>query len=301
MPRLERTPLAALTALALASCTPMVNPHPDVHGHRGCRGLLPENSLPAFLKAVDLGCDFLELDVVLTGDGEVLVSHEPWMSGEICVTPDRQRIPPDTERSINLYRMTLAEIQRYDCGSREHPDFPDQAKRKVHKPTLREVVEAADEHALLSGMVAPSYNIEIKSEPAWYGTYQPDPGTYARRVIDEIDGLGIGGRCIVQSFDPAILEAVHAERPRIPLAFLVENADGLKANLARLTFKPAIYSPWYGLVDKKLLEKLREADIELVVWTVNGKKDIRRMLELGVDGIISDFPDRVVREMEAWE
>jgi glycerophosphoryl diester phosphodiesterase len=297
----ELTASVALFALLLTACTPMENLHPDVHGHRGCRGLLPENSIPGFLRAVELGCDVLELDVVLSADGEVVVSHEPWMSSTICMDPEDERIPLDQERSLNLYRMTIAQIQDYDCGSLTHPRFPDQKLVSTFKPTLREVVEAADEHAMMAGMVSPAYNVEIKSDPEWYGVYQPEPLAYAKRVIQEIDDLGITNRCIVQSFDPAILEAVHAERPDLILAFLVENTDGLKKNLKRLSFKPHIYSPYFGLVDKKMLENLREADIELVVWTVNEKKDIRKMLVLGVDGIISDYPDRVVKELEGRE
>jgi len=292
---------AALVALAFSACTPMENLHPDVHGHRGCRGLLPENTIPGFLKAAELGSDVLELDVVLSADNEVIVSHEPWMSSIICLDPERQPIPLDQERGINLYRMSVAEIQAYDCGSLEHPRFPEQKQVSAFKPTLRQVVEETDEFALFAGLVNPSYNIEIKSDPEWYGIYQPQPEAYAKRIIQEVDDLGITNRCIIQSFDPAILEIVHAERPDIVLAFLVENTDGHKKNLKRLSFKPHIYSPHYSLVDKKLLEKLREANIELVVWTVNEKKDIRRMLQLGVDGIISDYPDRVAKELESQE
>lgn len=299
MVNLERTAWAALIAMAFTACTPMENPHPDVHGHRGCRGLLPENSIPAFLRAVDIGSDVLELDVVLTGDDQVLVSHEPWMSSTLCITPGDERIPLDQERALNLYRMTVAQIQAYDCGSLEQSDFPEQESMAVYKPTLRQVVEAVDEHTLLAGMVAPVFNVEIKSDPAWYGTYQPEPLAYAKRVIQEIDDLGITNRCIVQSFDLAILEAVHAERPDLILALLVENEDGVKKNLKRLTFTPNIYSPRFDLLVEKDLEKLREANIELVVWTVNSKKDIRRMLDLGVDGIISDYPNRVVDVMES--
>ncbi len=287
--------------LLLNACTPMENLHPDIHGHRGCRGLLPENTIPGFLKAVDTGCDFLELDVVLSTDGEVIVSHEPWMSSKICQTQEEENIPVDRERSLNLYHMTVSEIQTYDCGNLPHSGFPEQKQYSAYKPTLRQVVEAADEHALMSGMVSPSYNVEIKSNPDWYGTYQPEPAEYAARIIREIDDLGITSRTVIQSFDPAILEVVHAERPDIVVAFLVENPDGLKANLARLSFKPEIYSPQYKLVDKKLLKALREADIELVVWTVNERKDIRRMLDLGVDGIISDYPDRAMSELEGRE
>lgn len=293
-----RDPIVAAITMALVSCQTMRNLHPDVHGHRGCRGHLPENSIPGFLRALELGCDFLELDVVISGDGQVIVSHEPWMSETICTDVLGDSLDHDAARRLNLYHMSAEEIRRHDCGSRGQERFPEQRLMPVHKPTLREVVEAADEHALLNGFASPSYNIEIKSDPAWYGIMQPRPEPYADLVIATIDDLGIASRCLVQSFDPAILEAVHAQRSDIPLAFLVENKESLKKNLERLSFQPDVYSPWYGTVTQKMLEKLREKGIELVVWTVNEPKDIRRMLELGVDGIISDYPDRVVRELE---
>ncbi|MEZ4808266.1 MAG: glycerophosphodiester phosphodiesterase family protein [Flavobacteriales bacterium] len=282
---------------ALSACMPQKNLHPDVHGHRGCRGSLPENSIPAFVRAVDIGCDVLEMDVVLTADDQVIVSHEPWIDHVICRTADGDAIAPEDERSLNIFRMNLAEVRSYDCGSAPNPDFPEQDDRPVHKPTLREVIEVVEEHALLSGNVSPSYNIEIKSDPEWYGTFQPLPDAYARRVIAEIDALGITDRCIVQSFDPAILEVIHAERPDMVLALLVENDDGLRANLSRLTFIPQYYSPHFSQADEGLLKDIRQDGMELVVWTVNKKEDIQRMLDLGVDGIISDYPERVIALM----
>ncbi len=290
--------IAACLVVALSSCMPQKNLHPDIHGHRGCRGLLPENTIPAFLKATELGCDFLELDVVLSKDGQVVISHEPWMDHLICLTPDGDPIALEDERRHNLYSMTVAEIQRYDCGSIEHPDFPDQDQRKTYKPTLRELLELVDEHALLSGVAPPSFNIEIKSDPALYGTFQPQPVPFAHAVIETIDSLGLAERCIIQSFDPAVLEAVHAERDDLPLALLVENATNLNTALSQLTFKPTIFSPHFSMADSTLLSALRQKEIDLVVWTVNEATDIKRMLDLGVDGIISDYPDRVISLME---
>lgn len=294
----DRTAAAFCAALLLTACMPQKNLHPDVHGHRGCRGLLPENSIPGFLKAVELGCDVLELDVVMSGDGQVIVSHEPWMSHVICRTAAGDSILPEQEQAFNIYHMTVAELQAFDCGGRPHPDFPEQDDRRTSKPTLREVVELVDEHAVMNGMPIPSYNVEIKSDPDWYGTFQPEPRAFAEAVIATIDSLGITDRCIVQSFDPAILEAVNADRPDLQLAFLVENSDGLEQDLGRLSFAPAIYSPQYTAADERLLKELRERGIDLVVWTVNEPKDIQRMLDLGVDGIISDYPDRVIKQME---
>lgn len=290
---------ALLTMALLSACSPELrNTQPEVHGHRGCRGLLPENTIDGFKKAAELGCDHIELDVVLSGDGQVIVSHEPWLNPAICLDPEGEPLSDEQGRAFNLYRMTVAEIQRCDCGSLEQERFPDQDTRRSVKPTLRAVVEAVDEHALLSGVPNPSYNIEIKSDPAWYGTYQPQPVAYASHVIATIDSLGISERCIVQSFDPAMLEAVHAQRPDLTLALLVENTDDLRTNLGRLSFKPAIYSPYYKLASDELLQALRAMDIALVVWTVNDPADIQRMVTLGVDGIISDYPDRVIGLLE---
>lgn len=288
-------------ASLLIACQPMENLHPDVHGHRGFAGKYPENSIPGFLAAVEVGCDHLEMDIVLSGDGQILVSHEPWMKATLCRMPDGSPIDPAKERDLNLHRMSVGTIQRYDCGSMPDPRFPDRKLQPTYKPTLRQVVESADEHAVFSGMTSPSYNIEVKSDSAWYGVYQPLPEAYAQAVIMTIDSLGIASRCMIQSFDTTVLEAFHAERPDIPLALLVENTDGVDENLRRLTFKPTVYSPHYLLADKATLRKLREADIELVVWTVNEQKDIRRMLDLGVDGIISDHPDLVIEELEGRE
>jgi glycerophosphoryl diester phosphodiesterase len=281
-------------ALLSACSPPLRNMQPEVHGHRGCRGLLPENSIEGFRKATELGCDHLELDVVLSGDGQVIVSHEPWMNPAICLGPDGDPLTEELGRALNIHHMTVEEIQRCDCGSLRQDRFPDQEPMRTVKPTLREVVEAVDEHALLSGSPNPSYNIEIKSDPAWYGLYQPEPRNYVRHVLSTIDSLGIDERCLIQSFDPAILEAVHAERADHPVALLVENTDGPQANLDRLSFRPTIYSPRYTLADEELLKYLRLAEVELVVWTVNEPDDIQRMIELGVDGIISDYPDRVI-------
>lgn len=288
-------------ALILSACMPQKNLHPDIHGHRGCRGLLPENSLPAFLKATELGCDYLELDVVMSKDGQLIVSHEPWMRGDICTTPEGDPISAEEERTFNLYAMTVAEIQRFDCGSLEHEEYADQDTRSTYKPTLAQVVAAVDEHAMLSGVAAPSFNIEVKSEPELYGTFQPDPKTFALAVIDEVDALGIADRCVIQSFDPAILEAIHAERDDLHLAFLVEDKASLNEHLARLSFVPAIFSPHFSMVDEKLLHAIREKQMELIVWTVNEPADIRRMLDLGVDGIITDYPDRAIKLMESRE
>lgn len=259
---------------------------------------MPENTVPAFLKAVELGCTWLEMDVVMTGDGEVLVSHEPWMDHGICRTPQGDSITAEQERSFNIFRMTTPEAQAFDCGSTPQADFPEQNNAPTHKPTLREVVEAVDDLAAESSVGSISYNIEIKSEPGLYGTFQPEPMAFVQAVLALIEELNIGDRCILQSFDPAILEAVRQLDPSIRLALLVENGDGVEANLKRLSFTPELYCPALELIDQAAVDQLQGMDMEVVVWTVNGEAEILQAMRLGVDGIISDHPDRVLRILD---
>ncbi len=293
--------IAAASALLFAGCEYENVERPEIHGHRGCRGSLPENTVPAFLKAAELGCDWIELDVVITADSQVLVSHEPWMDHRICRTPQGDSITEQQAHGFNIYRMTLAEAQAFDCGSARHPDFPDQENSEQHKPTLREVVEAIDEQAMEDGTMGTGYNIEIKSDPLLYGTYQPPPERFAELVLAQIDSLGISGRAIIQSFDPAVLEAVHVLDENMPVALLVDNSDGSEANLKRLTFPPTHYSPAFELVNKELVKELDARDIELLVWTVNDKSDIKRMMKLGVNGIITDYPEKVIAVLDETE
>lgn len=265
--------------------------HPtQVHGHRGCSGHGPENTVPAFLHAARTGCQWLELDVVITADDQVLVSHEPWMDHHACRDPHGKPITQEQGRSVNIFKLSLEEVQRYQCFSEVDAD----SAHRVHKPTLAETVQAVDRFAEQRTITPPGFNIEVKSEPALYGSFQLEPRRFAELVVQEVIALGIAQRCIIQSFDVAILEAVHGLAPLIPVALLVENADGMEANLQRLTFTPNYYSPAFSIANAQLAEQLRERNIGLLVWTVNEETDIEGMLELGVDGIITDFPERAM-------
>ncbi|MBK7945382.1 MAG: hypothetical protein IPJ85_08780 [Flavobacteriales bacterium] len=165
------------------------NEAPEVHGHRGCRGLLPENTLPAFLRAAELGVDWLELDVVISADDQVIVSHEPWMSHVICTDAEGNTIAEENERTFNLYRMTAAEIRAFDCGGLEHPRFPKQQQRRAYKPTLREVVETVEEAVLMSGG-QPGFNIGSRAIPRCMERISPSRMEFARLVLATIDSLG---------------------------------------------------------------------------------------------------------------
>ncbi|MCC7505360.1 MAG: glycerophosphodiester phosphodiesterase [Saprospiraceae bacterium] len=268
-----------------------IAPFFDWQGHRGCRGLLPENTIPAFLRAAEIPeVTTLELDLAISKDNKLIVSHEPWFHPEICRLPNGDTIPQaDAERHL-LYQMTQQEIKAWDCGSWGHPRFPQQQKMKAFKPAFRDVVfavrRAHQERPI-------RWNIEIKSEPQWDGLRHPPVAEFARLVVDEIRFLHIDSMVTVQSFDVRALQEVHKLAPQIKLALLVENQNGFQWNLDALGFQPAIYSPYYEFVDKKLVEDCHKRGIYLIPWTVNDKAAMQKLIDLGVDGIITDYPNLI--------
>jgi len=296
---------AASHAQSDAASDPFLTPSGfDVQGHRGARGLAPENTLPAFRTALDLGVTTLEMDLAISQDGQVVVSHEPWMSHVICRTPDGERIPEGEAQSHNLYAMPYERVAQYDCGSLAHPEFPEQENEPARKPLLREVIELAEDRVDLGGRDRPVfYNVEIKSRPAWEGRFHPAPDAFAQAVYDMLESEGVLRRTTVQSFDPRALVAMHAIDSDVRLAMLVSRGfnPGMQAFVDSLGFVPDIYSPDHRLVDEDLLAEAEERGMQVIPWTVNEGRAMRRLIALGVDGLITDYPDRAQRVLQAAE
>ena len=137
-----------------------------------------------------------------------------------------------------------------------------------------------------------SYNIELKSREDEYGKYQPEPAAFVDLVMEVIKEKNISGRYNIQSFDPEILEVMHARYPEVPLAYLVYQ-PGIAENLEKLSFIPEIYSPNYQLVNESFTDSVRAQDMKIIPWTVNDSLAIKKMISLKVDGIITDYPARV--------
>ncbi|PSQ61256.1 MAG: glycerophosphodiester phosphodiesterase [Bacteroidetes bacterium QH_10_64_19] len=281
----------------------------DLQGHRGARGLAPENTIPAFRRALELGVTTLEMDVVISGDGQVVVSHEPWMSHEICSLSSGEPVPANEARSHNLYRMTYAEIEQYDCGRRQHPDFPQQDTQPTVKPLLRDVIAMAESYVAKHDRPPVFYNVEIKSRPDWDGTFHPEPEEFARRVLNVVREGGAAARTTIQSFDVRALRVARrlrldrAEETGVQLALLVVDgtADSLPDQVERLGFTPAVYSPGHRSVDAALLRAAHDRGLRVVPWTVNDRREMQRLIRLGVDGLITDYPDVGMEVVEVME
>jgi len=265
----------------------------DKQGHRGCRGLMPENTIPAMLHALGLGVTTLELDVVITKDKKVILSHEPFFNHEITTKPDGSYVTEKEERSLNIYGMTYAETQQFDVGIKGNPRFPNQQKIKVTKPLLSDVIEAVKTDMMTRRRPFPFYNIETKTNAVTDGTYHPAPAEFVELLMAVIKEKGIEEQVIIQSFDFRTLQYLHQKYPAIKTAMLIEEYDkqSLDDQIKAVGFTPTIYSPAQQLVTAELIKNCHDKKISIIPWTVNSKEAINRFIKMGVDGIISDYPN----------
>ena len=275
---------------------------PEVHGHRGCRGLRPENTIPAFLHALDLGVDVLEMDVVVSADRQVVVSHEPWLNPLICRGPAGESLALDAARRYNLYQMPYQLIQQCDCGL-PHPGFPQQVSQHAAKPLLRDVLAATEAHAArLPSRRSLAYSIEIKSLLKGDNLCHPAPPEFFRLVLAELDHAGVGARSTVLSFDPRILRQAHLVRPELRTCLLVEPEQDWLTSLRALDFVPTTFGPDQRTVTAAAVSELRTQypGLRLVPWTVNEPADFARLIAMGIEGITTDYPDRLITLLQ-WE
>lgn len=270
----------------------------DVQGHRGCRGLMPENTVQAFTKAMELGVTTLEMDLVITKDKEVIVSHEPFFSHEISTGPDGNLIAESDELNHNIYALTYDECTAYDVGTRPHTRFPNQQKFVARKPLFKDVVKKMEAKAKSEKLALPYYNVEIKRQVKWDNTHHPDAGEFAALVVKEVQNSNIKERIVIQSFDPESLRIVRELDPEIGLVLLIQNKESIENNIENLGFIPDIYSPYYLLINEATVAFCKDKNMLLIPWTVNEVKDMKDQIALGVDGIITDYPDRLIALMK---
>jgi len=190
--------------------------------------------------------------------------------------------------------MDYEEVKKYDVGSLPDERYPELENVKTYKPLLKQVVDKARHYAFTFSTPFPDFNIEIKRAPDFDNIYHPDGQTFVDLVLAEVKELDIFDQTIIQSFDLESLRMVKSKQPRIRTALLIENEQPISQNLSELGFKPDIYSCYFKLLTKEDIEYCHEKGILVIPWTVNANEDIQAMLDLGVDGIISDYPDRVM-------
>ncbi len=286
----------------------------DLQGHRGARGLMPENTLPAFERALAIGVTTLELDTGITADGVVLVSHDPVLNPDLVRGPDGQWVTVPTP----IRSLTWAQLQQYDVGrlrpgSRYAQQFPlQQAVDGTRMPKLAALFERVKS----LGANAVQFDIETKIDPRRPElTLAPEP--FVQALLAVIREHGMEERVMVQSFDWRTLQLLHAQAPKVRTVYLsaqrpqyntIDTEPGLWTAGMRLAdhgslprmVKAAgghVWSPNFNDLTPELLREAQGLGLKVIPWTVNEPADIARILGLPVDGLISDYPDRVRAEM----
>src|SRR5688500_12339643 len=254
----------------------------DLQGHRGARGLLPENTLPAFERAIALGVTTVELDVGITRDGVVVIHHDRTLNPDLARGPDGQWVRAPAPA---IHSLTFAELQRYDVG-RIRPGSEYFSRFKDQKPIDGTRIPRLEE--LLKKKANVRFNIETKISPeAPHETLAPEP--FARALIAEVRKAGVETRTTIQSFDFRTLKVVEREAPEIATAYLTSRRHPEPAKVYESWAK--IWSPEFTMLNAQVVSAARKLNLKISPWTVNEPGDIARMLELEVDGIISDYPD----------
>jgi len=263
----------------------------DKQGHRGCRGLMPENTVAAMIRGLELGVNTLELDVVISEDKKVVVSHDTYMSAEISRKPDGSDVTAEEAKQIILFKMPYATIRQYDVGLRPLVNFPEQKKMKAYKPLLEELLDSVDTYARKHKLPLPNYNIEIKCSPASDNVAHPEPKEFVELVMAVCNKMKLGKRYNIQSFDVRPLQILHEKYPKVKLSYLTGNTKTVTENLTTLGFTPDIYSPYYKTVTAEVVTACHQQKMTIIPWTVNTKEEIAQLVKLGVDGIITDYPN----------
>jgi glycerophosphoryl diester phosphodiesterase len=265
-------------------------------GHRGTRGLMPENTILSMKKAIDDGANIIELDIQISKDRQVLVAHDPFINNKFTLLPDGSEIPAGDEKKYILHQMDYDEIRKFDVGSKYHDAFPKQKKIRTYMPLLGELIDSVEQYTTFKGLPDIIYNIEIKSKPDQDGYYQPKPDVLIRMVMEVVNSKQISNRFYIQSFDIRQIQEVHKNYPHVVTGFLTSDKEvSFEKNLEMIGFNPQIYSPNYKLVTPALIRKCHDLGMKFVPWTVNTSEEIKLLIEMGVDGIITDYPHLLSR------
>jgi glycerophosphoryl diester phosphodiesterase len=275
---MTRRSLLALPGLLPLAANAAAAPRILVHGHRGARARRPENTLPAFEYALSLGVDALEMDMAVTRDNVIVLSHDPILEPPVCSGPQPKAV---------IHQLTLAEVRRWDCGAKQNPAFANQQTVPgTRMPTL-------DEAFALSTRGNFDYNIETKSFPE-HPEYSPAPEEFARLVLDRIRHFRLESRVILQSFDFRTLVAMRKLAPQLRLSALTQTDQRDFAAICAEAGKAQIISPHYSLVTPAKVEAAHKAGLQVVPWTPNTPADWDKLVAAKVDAIITDDPAALI-------
>jgi len=261
-------------------------------GHRGTRGLMPENTIPAMTKAIELGCNTIEFDVHITKDGKVVVYHDASFNPEYTQMPDGSDIPTADRKKYTFYQMDYTDIRKFRVGLKKYPAFPKQQQMASYAPLLSELIDSVELYTKAHQLPKVNYLLEIKSSAATDGFEQPSPEVVVDKIMADLKTKKLGDRLIIQSFDVRPLKVLHKKYPKVALGFLTgDNKVTMDKNLTDLGFSPQFYNPHYGMVTPEMVNTCHSKNMLICPWTVNEIADMKKVKALNVDGIITDYPN----------
>jgi glycerophosphoryl diester phosphodiesterase len=263
----------------------------DAQGHRGSRGLMPENTIPAMRHALVLGVTTLEMDCHITRDKQVVVTHDPHINHLYARTPAGADFPKEEGAQYTVYNMDYAQVRAFDIGSKFYSLFPKQQQVKSYIPLLSELIDSVQTYIRVNKRPQVFYNIETKSKAGGDHQLHPDPENFVKLLMTVIEQKKITPYVTIQSFDLRTLQVLHQKYSHVRTAYLVSDKKTVAEHLQVLGFTPAILSPAFKLVTAEMVKQCHERQIKVIPWTANTPEDIAWLKSLGVDGIISDYPD----------
>lgn len=305
---MKKNLLYLLLIAAAASCQPKDAYKVDVQAHRGGMGLYPEESLVAMKNAVDLGVNTLEMDLCITKDGKVVLSHDKFFHHRNATRPDGTSVE-EGDPLVYLYSLPYDEVVKWDVGIKKNPSWPQRQCINANVPLASDVIRTVEAYVKEKGLAPVCYNIEIKSEASTEsgkeGVDWPQYREYTDLCMGMLDSLGLGERLVVQSFDHRALNYIDKKYPGHILSYLLEGYDvDYDQYMKRLDFIPQWLSPEHTNVTEELMLRAHADGMKVVTWTVDEPDEMRRLMDLKVEAIISNYPDRlleVAKEYGAYE
>ncbi|MFZ4524050.1 MAG: glycerophosphodiester phosphodiesterase family protein [Chlorobium sp.] len=266
----------------------------EIQAHRGARSFFPENTLQAFCHAAALGVRVLELDLVVSKDHELVVSHDPWLSAPLCSDPQGHPLSMEDRWRYIMYEMQYADISTFGCGL-PHPSFPLQGRVVACKPLLATVFREVDAFMASGGMKGRMiYNLEIKSWPDKDAVFHPSPDKYAALVLQLIQAEGLSSRVRIQSFDSRVIREAWKLNSQLCYGLLIDQANPVPKSLQALGFVPRYVNPHFSLVDREMMDTLHNQNMLVIPWTVNDVEVMLAMKRLGADGVITDYAEQAI-------
>ncbi|MBC7399984.1 MAG: glycerophosphodiester phosphodiesterase [Mucilaginibacter sp.] len=272
----------------------------DTEAHRGGRGLMPENTIPAMLNGLRLSVRTLELDTHITADGNVVVSHDGVMTAAIMQKPDGTNLTKAEEKQYVLYKMKYDEIRQFIEGVKPYPAFPQQQKIKTYKPLLADLIDSVENYVKANRLKPIYYNIETKSKIADDGIENPAPAEFVKTLMAVITQKHITDRVIIQSFDPRTLQVLHQQMPQVKTAYLI-SLGNYDSAIKQLGFTPTIISPEQKIVTADMVTAAHKSNVLVIPWTVNDETAMKTLADMKVDGLISDYPNKLVQLFGSYQ